>query len=223
MAYYDNNEDLDKFIEEFRKLSTKNKIIALFIILCLIGIIFSIVYFLKSNNYFIRSFSTILGLSVLIAIILSIFTVKKLSEEKLNKKQDFWLFFFGYTIFMIGLVQVLGSISLKYSNIPYKTTNAFVREYTVKHRHRHWYRYGHYENSPTYHILHSLHFSDRDKRIIGKSIVGDYIPENTHKLKQKIPDSYHCYLVAYRYNVLVVEISEVKNLGAMSKQECWTQ
>ena len=119
---------------------------------------------------------------------------------------------------MIGLIHALGCISLMYNNIPYKITTAFVHEYTM--RNVRWYRYG---NSPTYHISHDLYFSDRDKRIIGKSIVDDYNPDNTGKLKQRIPESYSCYLVAYRQNVLLVEIREVKNLGAMSKQKCWTQ
>ncbi|MBR0129044.1 MAG: tryptophan-rich sensory protein [Neisseriaceae bacterium] len=216
MTYY-NDENWDKFIEEFKKASTIDKIIGLFVILCIIGIIFSIYYFAE-QNYFIRSYSTILVLAVFIAIILFILTAKKINETR-----DRLLLFFGSTIFMIGLIHSLGCISLMYSNIPYKTTKSFVHEYP---HHRRWFRYG---NSLTYYISHSLYFSDRDKRIMGKSIVDGYIPENTRmgilkqRTSEKIPESYSCYLVAYRHNVLLVEIREVKNLGAMSKQECWTQ
>ncbi|MBO4576204.1 MAG: hypothetical protein J5680_03740 [Neisseriaceae bacterium] len=208
---YDN-----EFFEEFGKLSTKRKIIALFIILCIIGIIISISYFCFYKNYYIRSYSTLLGLPIFIAIILSILTAKKI-----KKAEDRWTLFICTTLFMEVFIHTLSSISLMYSNTPYQTTQAFVHEHLSVQR-----RYTSQRYKRFYYISHTLYFSDRDKRIIGKSRIDDYIPEKSFVgifKPEKIPDNYSCYLVAYSHNMLVLNIREVENLGTMSKQECLSQ
>lgn len=210
---------MEEYWEEFQKLPKFKKILDISLSVFLLLNIGIAAYLIGSNNYYTKSFFTLFGISILIAFILYIPTINKICPtDRINKIEDRLFLFAIYVMIISPFIYEIAFFHLKYTHTPYYTTHAFVHEYTMKNAR--WYRYG---NSPTYHISHDLYFSDRDKRIIGKARIDLYVPNNTGRLKQRMPKSYHCYLVAYRQNVLLVEIREVKNLGAMSKQECLRQ
>lgn len=180
--------------------------------LCFAGMI-SIPICFGDSNYYVSK-NGFLIVFILSAIISFIFAMKidfnkykYYQDNPLEKENRFTMFFACFCFSNLFIFGVACLLSKPISGTVI-TTNAFVQEDTAPKGRKALA----YSGLRPYN-RHRLLFIDRriDRKHIYKHIPDIEIQEDS------------CVLVEYRKNPIVFHIREVKNLGAMSKQECLAQ
>lgn len=205
MAHY-REEDMKKLNYVFATSSTRENIVSIAVIVSFAALLI----FAFVSNYFAQSFFAILVISVPLTVF-AIITINK-HINKLFSETEQGLNFtmkFGKTdesemwtsvslfcsLFVTASVFAFACLILKFSNGYVVTANAFVE--------------------PDNHRKDFISFDDT--RLI-KSC------GNRHEFRtQPNTRKGDCVVVEYRQNPIVYHFREVKNLGAMSKQECFAQ
>ena len=177
-----------------KKLSTLDpKTILILIVLIIISS--ALVYLFFKSHYKLRpdifNYKTYL-VAAIIFIPLVIIDEKR---KENNENHTRWITFI--ILIIIATPKILGILMIKYSDIPFTTTNAFVK-YEYTHKGRSFYR---------------LQFNN-NQMISSKEF------DITRKIYAK---DYDCLKVKYRENALVIEVRPIENLGDMTKEQCLNQ
>ena len=181
----------------------EHSVSACLISITILAILLVIGYFSIHTPYVLRP-DRFHRITVFLLVIFSIAVIIELIiiKRKERKKQEHFPIFFliGLIIaIFFGIVKTSAIFLLKYSNIPFLTTNAFVTKYDKATR----------SSSDEYTL-----------RFASNQVINSKEFEIVAETYAQAGD---CFRVQYRKNAVVIEVRPVKNLGKMSEKECLAQ